>query len=121
MPNRSLLVAAAILGFFGVALGAFGAHALDLVEPALGRWHTASQYHQLHAVAALLAAILRVPKAGWLFIAGTVVFSGSLYLMALTGTKWLGAITPIGGLCYLVGWAWLAVQAGRATASPEGI
>ncbi len=121
MPNRPLLVAAAILGFLGVALGAFGAHALNLTEPALSRWHTASQYHQLHAVAALLAAVLRVPKAGWLFIAGSIVFSGSLYLMALTGKTWLGAITPIGGLCYLTGWAWLAVEAGRATARPERI
>lgn len=119
MPTRPLLIAAAVFGFLGVALGAFAAHALKLPEPVEKLWQTGNHYHQLHAVAALLAAVLRVPRAGWLFLAGTVFFAGSLYLMALTGIKWLGAITPIGGLCYLAGWTWLAVEAGRATARPE--
>ena len=109
--DRRLIAAAAILGFFGVALGAFGAHALNLEGKPLEWWHTGSQYHLIHALAALLAAVLGVPRAGWLFVAGTVIFSGSLYAMALTDVKLLGAITPIGGLLYLVGWGTLAYSA----------
>ena len=113
MDHRRLVAAASVLGFLGVALGAFGAHALGLEGKPLEWWHTAGQYHLLHAVAALIAAMLGVPKAGWLFVAGTVVFSGSLYLMALTNATMLGAITPLGGLCYLLGWAALAAVAMR--------
>lgn len=113
MRHSSLTVAAGILGFLGVA---FGAHALKLEGKPLEWWHTASQYHLIHALAALLAAILGVTRAGWLFVAGTVVFAGSLYTMALTGKTWLGAITPIGGVLYLVGWASLTFAGSRAQA-----
>ncbi len=114
MPYRSLVAAAAILGFFGVALGASGAHALDLKGTNLETWHTASEYHLIHALAALLAAILGVPRAGWLFIAGTVLFAGSLYGLALTHLAVLGPLTPLGGVSYLAGWIVLAFGAMRA-------
>ena len=119
VPDRRLLAAAAILGFLGVALGAFGAHALNLADKPLEWWRTAGQYHQLHAVAALLAALLGVPRAGWLFVAGTVVFSGSLYVMALTHVTILGAITPLGGLLYLIGWGLLAYAAIKSPAAAK--
>ena len=102
------------LGFLSVALGAFGAHALKtkLSTEMMAVYQTAVQYHQVHALA-LLALVCLTPRlhnptatvAGWLFVAGTIVFSGSLYLLATTGTRWLGAITPIGGLALLGGWA----------------
>lgn len=107
------MLAAAVLGFLGVAFGAFGAHALKLEGKPLEWWHTGSQYHLVHALAALLAAVLGVTRSGWLFVAGTVVFAGSLYIMALTNLRWLGAITPIGGVCYLVGWGLFAWHACR--------
>lgn len=113
MRDSKLVGAASVLGFFGVALGAFGAHALKLEGKPLEWWHTGSQYHLIHALAALLAALLGVPRAGWLFIVGAVIFAGSLYTMALTGVTVLGAITPLGGLCFLAGWAMLALHARR--------
>lgn len=106
---------AAFLGFLGVALGAFGAHGLREVLAATGRaeeWKTAVFYHLMHAVL-LTALSLRsqVPKLVWsLFAAGIVVFSGSLYLLALTNVRWLGAITPLGGLALLAGWLLLALR-----------
>lgn len=111
MPQRPLVLAAAAFGFLGVALGAFGAHALNLEGKPLEWWHTATQYHLAHALAALLAALLGSPRAGWLFLAGTVLFAGSLYAMALTHVLVLGAVTPLGGLCYLAGWGLLAYDA----------
>ena len=108
MASRSLVVVAAILGFLGVALGAFAAHALKLTGKPDEWWRTGVQYHQIHALAALLAAILGAPRAGWLFVIGSALFAGSLYVMALTGMTWLGAITPLGGVCLLAGWAFLA-------------
>lgn len=115
----NILRIAGILGFLGVALGAFGAHALrEKLSPAMLQvWHTAVLYHLLHAVVLLALALyarsagldVRVP-AGF-FTAGIVIFSGSLYALALTGIKPLGAITPIGGVCLLVGWALLAFKA----------
>jgi len=101
--------AAAILGFFGVALGAFGAHGLKDILTANGTaaiWQTAVLYHLLHAVASLWASERR-PAVLWVWIAGVAVFSGSLYILALTNIRWLGAITPIGGLFLLAGWAML--------------
>lgn len=99
---------AAILGFLGVALGAFGAHGLgDSVSPKmLIVWKTATLYLFVHVFAAL-AVPKRSPKIALLFSLGTVIFSGSLYAMVLTGHKFLGMITPIGGVLYLVSWAWL--------------
>jgi len=110
-----LLRLAAILGFLGVALGAFGAHGLEKKLIANGRldeWETAVLYHLVHA-AVLVAISLgeKVPRAAWwLFASGIVVFSGTLYVLAITNMKWLGAITPLGGLALLGGWLALALS-----------
>lgn len=120
---RWAFIAAGVSGLLAVALGAFGAHAL---RDALGAdmravFDTAGLYHFVHTLALLLAAIAPaagVPR-GPLVLAcatwslGIVVFSGSLYLLAVTGSGWLGAITPVGGVAFLVGWAALAVGAWR--------
>ena len=105
---------AAVLCFLAVALGAFGAHALKatlMANETMEAWKTAVLYHFLHALALLalgtLPAASKVPPA--LFLAGIALFSGSLYLLALTNVKWLGAITPLGGLCFLVGWLTLVI------------
>lgn len=116
VPSPRLVFAAAILGLSGVLLGAFGAHALGLAGKPLDTWHTAGQYHLGHALAALLAALLGATRAGWLFVAGTLVFSGSLYLLVVTGAKWLGAVTPVGGALFLVGWGMLAAAAIKPSA-----
>ena len=104
---------AALAGFLAVALGAFGAHGLKAVLEKNGTlvvWQTAALYHLVHAVVLLVlaqkAAVPRVPFA--LFGVGIVIFSGSLYMLALTNVKWLGAITPLGGVCLLAGWLSLA-------------
>lgn len=104
---------AAILGFLGVALGAFGAHSLPHVAPleSVPVWDKAVLYHLIHAVAILAVADMLV---AWLWLGGVVVFSGSLYLLALTGIKWLGAITPIGGLLFLAGWLLLVIRPGTS-------
>ena len=110
----SAIQLAAILGFTGVALGAFGAHGLKDVLAANGTaavWQTAVLYQLVHAVAMLWAAD-RKPSIARLWAAGIVFFSGSLYLLALTNIKWLGAITPIGGVLFLIGWA-LLFKAGK--------
>jgi uncharacterized membrane protein YgdD (TMEM256/DUF423 family) len=110
------------LGAAGVALGAFGAHGLKDRVPAerLAVWDTAAKYHLIHALALLAAAWAseRWPgtpstSAAWLFLAGIVVFSGSLYALTLTGMKGLGAITPLGGVCFIAGWVCLALAAMR--------
>jgi uncharacterized membrane protein YgdD (TMEM256/DUF423 family) len=105
---------AAILGFLAVALGAFGAHGLkELLTrlDTLAIWEKAVFYHMIHAVVLLfLASRVPFPTVAYLlFFAGILVFSGSLYILAFTGIKWLGAITPIGGLCLLGGWLSLAI------------
>ena len=108
----------AVFGFLGVALGAFGAHALRARLPAdmLTIYQTGVLYHLVHAVALLGvgALVQRAPGtavtvAGWAFTAGIVVFAGSLYALAISGVRVLGAITPIGGVAFLVGWAALVV------------
>ncbi|MFT4621554.1 MAG: uncharacterized membrane protein YgdD (TMEM256/DUF423 family) [Myxococcota bacterium] len=109
---------AGVVGALGVALGAFGAHGLKgvVTDPHLLEvWETAARYHLIHAVALLGVAAhpARPALAGWLMVAGIVVFSGSLYTMTLTGQRWLGAITPIGGLCFIAGW--LALGFARST------
>lgn len=111
----------ASLALVGVALGAFGAHGLrgKVAPELLTVYQTGVQYHQFHALGVLLVGLLadrglRAKAVPGLFLAGIVLFSGSLYLMALTGLRWLGAITPLGGICFLTGWAWLAVAAFRA-------
>ena len=120
---RIFLVAGAVSGFAAVALGAFAAHALRVcVAPEmLAVFETGARYHMYHALALLAVAWIGArgggagaTAAGWLFIAGTLIFSGSLYLMAVTGQRWLGAITPIGGACLLAGWLALAIAGWRA-------
>src|SRR5437016_14489470 len=106
---------AAAVCFLAVGLGAFGAHALKATLQESGMlevWNKAVLYHLLHAVA-LVALTLRGAgnrTAYFLIAAGILFFSGSLYAMALTNVRWLGAITPIGGLCFLAGWAWLVIS-----------
>jgi uncharacterized membrane protein YgdD (TMEM256/DUF423 family) len=116
--NKALVAAGAIDAGLAVAAGAFGAHALrERLEPrALEVFETAARYQMYHALAILLCAVLATSgarTAGWILQGGIVVFSGSLYALALTDVKVLGAITPIGGLAFLVGWAWLAISALR--------
>ena len=109
--------------FVAVAAGAFGAHGLRtrLAPDLLAVFETAARYQMYHALALLAAAwaASRWPGAlpqwaGWLFVAGTVLFSGSLYLLALSGVRWLGAITPLGGAAFLAGWVCLALAARQA-------
>jgi len=116
--NLVLFRTAAALCFLAVALGAFGAHALKevLIANAMVEvWNKAVLYHFIHALALLVLAALPVVSraASGLFVAGIVIFSGSLYLLALTNAKWLGAITPIGGLCFLAGWVCLIASPPR--------
>ena len=103
---------AATLCFLAVALGAFGAHSLKAILEANGTleaWKTAVLYHLAHGIALLALALHGAVNRGacFLFVAGVALFSGSLYLLALTNIRWLGAITPLGGLCFLAGWIWL--------------
>lgn len=109
---------AAAMGFLAVALGAFGAHALKKIleqHEAVATWQTAVFYHFIHAVMLYLLTshqpLRRLPW--WSFLVGIVIFSGSLYVLAVTNLKWLGAITPIGGVSFLVGWGCLLICAGR--------
>ena len=115
------LLGGALAGLLAVALGAFGAHALRgrLDEYARGVFETAVQYHFYHALALALVGVLLLSQpatallksSGWLFLIGIAVFSGSLYLLAITGIKWLGAVTPLGGLAFIAGWGCLAAAA----------
>lgn len=113
VSHPRLVAVAACFGFLSVALGAFATHGLHLSGKPEEWWRTAVQYHQIHAVAALISVLLGVPRASYLFLGGTAVFAGSLYLMALTGATWLGAVTPLGGLLLLAGWSFLAFDAAR--------
>jgi uncharacterized membrane protein YgdD (TMEM256/DUF423 family) len=122
--EKFFFVAATIFGALAVALGAFGAHALEsrLTASLLQTYETGVRYHFYHVIAlvAVVFAINRWPNtnlpviSGWLFIVGILIFSGSLYILALTGIRWLGAITPIGGVAFVAGWLCLAVAALRA-------
>ncbi|HLU65926.1 MAG TPA: DUF423 domain-containing protein [Kofleriaceae bacterium] len=113
------LVISAVCGASAVALGAFGAHALkERLEPAaLQTWNTAVLYHLVHALALLALALYAratgrgVAVPAGLLLAGTALFSGSLYLLATAGWRWLGPITPLGGLCFIAGWIALALLA----------
>jgi len=124
---RIWLTLGAIYGLLSVSLGAFGAHGLkkflaDAPDGALRLqwWQTGTQYHLAHALALGLVAVLathvpgRLPAAaGWCFVAGIVLFSGSLYTMTLTNVRPLGAVTPVGGLCLLAGWLLVTAAAWR--------
>ena len=112
----------AISGFLAVALGAFGAHALEerlTTNQTLDIWETASRYHLVHTLAMILPVCTRkVPlrPALW-FGLGCLIFSGSLYLLAFANWRWLGMVTPVGGLCFLIGWGRLAWLAGSVKLS----
>lgn len=116
--RRRTLVAGAVLAALGVALGAFGAHGLREVldERALGWWQTAVDYHMWHAIGllALGAVPRRLGLAALLIGAGTLIFSGSLYAMALTGARGLGMVTPVGGLLMIAGWGVAAWRLARS-------
>ena len=119
--DRTFLGIGALLGFLGVALGAFGAHALRtrLSPDMLAVFETGVRYQMYHVFAILVVALAignagnarLLVIAGWSFFAGIVLFSGSLYALALTGARGLGAVTPFGGLLFLLGWAVLAAFA----------
>src|SRR5262245_55188823 len=115
--ERSLTIAGALLGMVAVLAGTFGAHFLTLTEREMEWFQTGARYHMYHALATVLAAwaVTRFhPRlsalAGWCFFTGAMLFAGSLYALALSASfmgktqLWLGAITPIGGVCFLVGW-----------------
>jgi uncharacterized membrane protein YgdD (TMEM256/DUF423 family) len=115
--DRTFAVFGALLAFLGVALGAFGAHALRarLTPGDLDIFETGVRYQMYHALALLFVAWAAtrwpgglVHAAGWAFVVGVLVFSGSLYVLVLSGLRWMGAITPLGGVALLLGWAMLA-------------
>lgn len=114
--------AGALLAGAGVGLGAFGAHGLKskISADMLAVFEVGVRYQVYHALALLAVswATTRWPgnwvnASGWLFLVGILLFSGSLYVMTFTGQKWLGAVTPLGGVCFILGWVFLAVAAGR--------
>ena len=119
--ERLFFMLAGIFGGLGVAIGAFGAHALEsrISAELLETFETGVRYHFYHALAlvAVVVAISRWPNsnlpviAGWCFVAGIVIFSGSLYTLSLTGIRILGAITPIGGVAFIAGWVCLVLAA----------
>jgi uncharacterized membrane protein YgdD (TMEM256/DUF423 family) len=122
MTDRHLIIVAALILLMGVGTGAFGAHGLKRVlsPDMLAVWHTAVTYQMLHGLGLLALAALGprfgsplLSGAGIVMLAGIVLFSGSLYLLALSGTRWLGAITPLGGLCFIIAWAMVALAAYR--------
>ncbi len=121
--DRLFFTLGSLSAFIAVALGAFGAHALKARLPAdlLAVFETGVRYQLTHALALLAVAWActrwpgtAVNASGWLFVAGTVIFSGSLYALALTGVRWLGAVTPIGGVALLAAWLCLAWAARKA-------
>ena len=122
--DRIFIIIGSVVMFLAVGFGAFGTHALSdyfLDNPDLkSSYDTAVRYQVIHGLAIFAAAwvVQRWPVtsasiAGWLFVLGIVLFSGSLYILALSGLGWMGAITPIGGLCFLAGWVLIAVTAWR--------
>ncbi|MEP5567360.1 MAG: DUF423 domain-containing protein [Halioglobus sp.] len=115
---KLFITLASLSGMLAVTFGAFGAHALrdKLDSDMMGVFETAVQYHFYHSLALLAVGVIALSQpqtvmlksAGWLFLLGIAVFSGSLYILAITGTKWLGAVTPLGGLSFIAGWACLS-------------
>jgi uncharacterized membrane protein YgdD (TMEM256/DUF423 family) len=124
MVQKAFLLIGAVAAALAVALGAFGAHALKarLAPDLLTVYHTAVQYHFYHALGLILIGLAAgqlvgsvwLKAAGWTMLAGIVLFSGSLYVLATTGYRWLGAITPVGGLAFIAGWILFAVAVARA-------
>ncbi len=120
--EQTWFAAGCVLMVLGIAAGAFATHGLKsrLSADNLEVWQTAARYHIYHALALLGVAYAAgrwgsdlTSLSGWLFVAGIAIFSGSLYLLAVSNVKWLGAITPLGGACFLAGWASLALAAWR--------
>jgi uncharacterized membrane protein YgdD (TMEM256/DUF423 family) len=118
--DKTFLLLGAVAAFLAVALGAFGAHGLRgrLSPEMLAVFETGVRYHMYHALALLLVGLIMGRMSGWLiqtaawcFVAGILLFSGSLYALALSGVTMLGAVTPLGGLAFLAGWACLAFAA----------
>ncbi|HHJ20997.1 MAG TPA: DUF423 domain-containing protein [Gammaproteobacteria bacterium] len=115
--TKQFLMIGALNAAVAIMLGAFAAHGLkaQLSEYSLSVFHTGVQYHLYHALGLLLLGLIAQQNpgihgfalSGWLMVAGIMIFSGSLYLLAITDTRWLGAITPIGGLCFIASWLWL--------------
>jgi len=122
--TKIFLAAGGVAALVAVALGAFGAHALKgrLSPEMLVVWHTAVEYHMFHALGLLALGLASIQLAesallkwsGWLMLAGIVLFSGSLYALALTGVRWLGAVTPAGGTAFLAAWALFVIAILRA-------
>ena len=119
-------ISTAIFGFLSVALGAFGAHILMYTIDDYGKsiYEKAVLYQMFHTMALFAVGVMQhfnketsFSVAGWGFLAGIILFSGSLYLLATTGIKWLGAVTPIGGVAFLFGWFWLVVSIIKARLS----
>jgi uncharacterized membrane protein YgdD (TMEM256/DUF423 family) len=124
MKTSPLIQTAAVFGALAVVFGAFGAHALEELLVRTGRLHayeTAVSYHFYHSLVLLIVAILiqlfpgkkRLGFSAWFFIGGIVIFSGSLYLLCLSQVTWLGAITPLGGLSFIMGWVMLFLSFGK--------
>jgi uncharacterized membrane protein YgdD (TMEM256/DUF423 family) len=118
MTNTAAIRIAAAAGLLAVALGAFGAHGLKGVleqHNTAAIWEKAVFYHLIHAVMLFVLAQRKpVPTGPWAsFLAGIVLFSGSLYLLAVTNARWFGAITPMGGMSFIAGWLWLLLSAGK--------
>ena len=121
--ERLFFILASLSGFLAVALGAFGAHGLQgrLSPELLQTFETGVRYQLYHALALFVVSfacsrysqLTLLSAAGWLFVVGTLLFSGSLYVLAGTGVRWLGAITPFGGVAFLAGWTCLALAAWR--------
>lgn len=123
---RIFVVLGAVLAALAVAAGAFGAHALAarLTPEQLATWETAARYHMYHALALVLLGVAGarwssplMSVAGWLFAFGVGVFGGTLYALALGGPRWLGAITPLGGVALIAGWVVFAVAVARSAAA----
>lgn len=126
VKSKHWIFISALLGFLGVALGAFGAHALKETLETAGTvevWKTGIHYLQFQAVALLVvASFLPAPSLraiGGFWLVGILLFSGSLFGLALQGPPWLGPVTPLGGILLLVGWIWLAISALRMKTSPS--
>jgi uncharacterized membrane protein YgdD (TMEM256/DUF423 family) len=122
MIDRVLLIGAGLHGMVAVAMGAFAAHGMAGVEPErLGWVQTGAHYQLVHAAAILALALLGLPGplrwAGWSFLVGAIIFSGTLYLMAFGAPRWFGAITPIGGVLLILGWGLGVLAAFRLTES----
>ena len=119
--SKVFIILGSLNAFLAVALGAFGAHGLQnkLTEQMLATYETGVKYHMMHALGLILIGIISrytsgsvlINWSGWLICAGIVLFSGSLYLLSIGGIRWLGAITPLGGLSFLAGWILLAIAA----------